>query len=290
MEDFVSSNLNIPKSVAIIMDGNGRWAIKRGLPRSLGHREGAKALENLIPEVGKLGIKYITVYAFSTENWKRPDNEIESLMQLFKAYAPRLLSKALSNNVRIRFIGDRTRFKYDVRKLMDELEIKTQAQTGLNFVIAANYGGRDEIRRAALKFARDFVKKSCSQNVSGHTMAKTSGLKNPEMYPIRTDIDGLRDLDAEVTKASALKGQTDLPEILELTEKDFSSYLDTAFIPEPDLLIRTSGEMRLSNFLLWEIAYSEIIVTDCLWPDFNREELVKCIKKYNQRNRRFGGV
>ena len=237
------NDLHIPESVAIIMDGNGRWAKKRGLPRTMGHKEGCKAIEALVPEAGKLGIKYLTVYAFSTENWKRSEEEVTGLMNLFRYYAMRLLKNAKENNVRIRMIGDRSRFPKDIIESINKLEEETRDNTGLNFVVAANYGGRDEIRRAAMKY-RD-----------------------------------------EVLRAKEL-GE----DISELSEADFAKYLDTAEVPDPDLLIRTSGELRLSNFLIWQCAYSEIVITDTLWPDFNRDELVKCIEEYNKRNRRFGGV
>lgn len=237
------NDLHIPESVAIIMDGNGRWAKKRGLPRTMGHKEGCKAIEALVPEAGKLGIKYLTVYAFSTENWKRSEEEVSGLMNLFRYYAMRLLKNAKENNVRIRMIGDRSRFPKDIIDSINKLEEETRDNTGLNFVVAANYGGRDEIRRAAMKY-RDVVLR-----------AKELG----------TDIS-------------------------ELSEADFAKYLDTAEVPDPDLLIRTSGELRLSNFLIWQCAYSEIVITDTLWPDFNKDELVKCIEEYNKRNRRFGGV
>lgn len=237
-------NLHIPESVAIIMDGNGRWAKKRGLPRTMGHKEGCKAIEALVPEAGKLGIKYLTVYAFSTENWKRSEEEVTGLMNLFRYYAGRLLKSAKENNVRIRMIGDRSRFPQDIIDAINNLESETCDNTGLNFVVAANYGGRDEIRRAVIKYS-----------------------------------DALRD-----------KGDLDSLEQRELTEAEFAKFLDTDGIPDPDLLIRTSGELRLSNFLIWQCAYSEIVITDTLWPDFNGAELIKCIEEYNKRNRRFGGV
>jgi len=232
--------INVPGSVALIMDGNGRWAKKRGLPRTAGHKEGAKTVEKLLPEVGKLGIRYFTVYAFSTENWNRSPEEVDALMQLFRLYAPRLLKMAVRNNVRVRFIGDRNRFDRDIIQLMDGLEKDTEANTGLCFAVAANYGGRDEIRRAAAAFAED-VK---------------AGKADPAA----------------------------------LDEQLFKQYLDTHDIPDPDLIIRTSGEYRLSNFLLWEAAYAEYVATDVLFPDFDREELIRCIEAYNCRHRRFGGV
>ena len=237
--------LHIPESVAIIMDGNGRWAKKRGLPRTFGHKEGCKAIEALVPEAGKLGIKYLTVYAFSTENWKRSAEEVGGLMDLFRYYAGRLLKNAKENNVRIRMIGDRRRFPEDIIASINKLEEETKDNTGLTFVVAANYGGRDEIRRAAMRYASDYA--AAHEGTDEH-------------------------------------GETGL------TEAAFAEYLDTAGIPDPDLLIRTSGELRLSNFLIWQCAYSEIVITDTLWPDFNRDELVRCIEEYNKRNRRFGGV
>lgn len=237
-------NLHIPESVAIIMDGNGRWAKKRGLPRTMGHKEGCKAIEALVPEAGKLGIKYLTVYAFSTENWKRSEEEVTGLMNLFRYYAGRLLKSAKENNVRIRMIGDRSRFPQDIIAAINNLESETKDNTGLNFVVAANYGGRDEIRRAVIKYSNALQDEG-----------------NPE---------------------------TCKPN--ELTEAGFARFLDTEGIPDPDLLIRTSGELRLSNFLIWQCAYSEIVITDTLWPDFDGAELLKCIEEYNKRNRRFGGV
>lgn len=233
-------NKKIPASVAIIMDGNGRWAKKRGLPRTMGHKEGCKAVEQIIEDAGEIGIRYLTVYAFSTENWKRSEEEVSGLMQLFRFYASRLLSRAKANNVRIRMIGDKRRFPQDIIDSIGRLEEETKNNTGLTFTMAANYGGRDEIRRAAMRYAKD---------------AK-AGRVNPE----------------------------------ELTEDGFAAYLDTAGIPDPDLLIRTSGELRLSNFLLWQCAYSEIVVMDVLWPDFNKETLLEAIDIYHHRNRRYGGV
>ncbi|MBQ8934545.1 MAG: di-trans,poly-cis-decaprenylcistransferase [Lachnospiraceae bacterium] len=246
------SELQIPASVAIIMDGNGRWAKKRGLPRTFGHKEGCKAIEALIPEAGKLGIRYLTVYAFSTENWKRSEEEVSGLMDLFRYYASRLLKSAKEHNVRIRMIGDRRRFPQDIIDAINMLEQETRENTGLTFVMAANYGGRDELRRAAMRYAK----------------ALQEGTVPPEAFAGKN---------AKVPEG-------------ELTEEGFAAYLDTAGIPDPDLVIRTSGELRLSNFLVWQAAYSEIVITDTLWPDFNIEELKKCIEEFNHRNRRFGGV
>ncbi|MDO4264889.1 MAG: isoprenyl transferase [Eubacteriales bacterium] len=242
MNDTDLSKLQIPEHVAIIMDGNGRWAKKRGLPRTFGHKEGCKTVEQTVEDAARLGIRYLTVYAFSTENWKRSEEEVGALMQLFRYYMVRLLDVATKNNVRVKMIGDRRRFPEDIRKGIEKLEDQTAEATGLTFVIAVNYGGRDELRRAALAFAQD-VK------------------------------DGKREAD----EAS-------------FTEADLAGYLDTSFMPDPDLLIRTSGELRLSNFLLWQCAYSEIVVTDVLWPDFNRDVLIDAIAQFNQRSRRYGGV
>lgn len=233
-------NLVIPEHVAIILDGNGRWAKKRGLPRSLGHKEGCKVVEKTVEDAARLGIKYLTVYGFSTENWKRSTEEVGALMQLFRYYMVRLLKIAKANNVRVLMIGERSRFDKDIIEGINRLEDETKDNSGLTFVIAVNYGGRDEIVRAVKKIMADAAQKKA------------------------------------------------LPE--DMNEETFASYLDTAKIPDPDLLIRTSGELRLSNYLLWQLAYTELYVTDCLWPDFNMEELKKAIAAYNSRERRFGGV
>lgn len=234
------SDLNIPEHVALILDGNGRWAKKRGLPRTAGHKQGCVTVEQTVEDAARLGIKYLTVYGFSTENWKRSTEEVGALMQLFRYYLKRLLKIAKANNVRVKMIGDRTRFDRDIIQGIDTLERETKDNSGMTFVIAVNYGGRDEITRAVKKMMED-----CREG--------------------RLEADSV-------------------------TEQVVASYLDTAGIPDPDLLIRTSGEIRLSNYLLWQLAYSEIIVTDCLWPDFNKEELLKAIAQYNKRDRRFGGV
>jgi undecaprenyl diphosphate synthase len=230
----------IPKHVALILDGNGRWAKKRGLPRPAGHKAGCVTVEKTVEIAARMGIRYLTVYGFSTENWKRSSEEVGALMQLFRYYMVRLLKVASANNVRVRMIGDRTRFARDIIDGIGRLENETRENTGLTFVIAVNYGGRDEITRAMKKMAQD-------------------------------------------VKAGNLEAQA-------ISEETVASYLDTAGIPDPELLIRTSGELRLSNYLLWQLAYTEIYVTDCLWPDFNREEFVKAIAAYNKRDRRFGGV
>ena len=232
--------MKIPQHVAIILDGNGRWAKSKGMPRNYGHTVGAKNVETVCQTAHDMGIKYLTLYAFSTENWKRSAEEVGALMQLFRFYMVRLLKVASANNVRVKMIGDRTRFDQDIIDGINRLESETKDNTGLTFVIAVNYGGRDEITRAMKKLAAD-----CA-----------AGKQDPE----------------------------------EITEQVVASYLDTAGMPDPDLLIRTSGELRLSNYLLWQLAYTEIYVTECLWPDFDQEELEKAIMAYNRRDRRYGGV
>lgn len=240
IQDMVIPDMVIPEHVAIILDGNGRWAKKRGLPRSLGHKEGCVTLEKTVEDSARLGIKYLTVYGFSTENWKRSSDEVGALMQLFRYYMVRLLKVAKANNVRVSMIGDQQRFDRDIVEGINKLEQETKDNTGLTLVIAVNYGGRDEIVRATRNIMKD------------------------------------------------VKEGNVLPE--EMDETMFQSYLDTAKIPDPDLLIRTSGELRLSNYLLWQLAYTELYVTDCYWPDFNIDEMKKAIAAYNSRERRFGGV
>ena len=230
----------LPRHIAVIMDGNGRWAKKRGLPRSMGHKEGCVTVEKTVEIAARMGIEYLTVYGFSTENWKRSAEEVGALMQLFRFYAKRLLAMAEKNNIRVRMIGERSRFAPDIVGAINVLEEKTKKNTGMTFVIAVNYGSRDEITRAVRKIMTD--------------------VENGKIAPE------------------------------DMTEKVFASYLDTAGIPDPDLMIRTSGELRLSNYLLWQLAYSELYVTECLWPDFNKEELLNAIRQYNKRERRFGGV
>lgn len=233
-------DLVIPGHVAIILDGNGRWAKKRGLPRSMGHKEGCVTVEKMVEVAARMGIEYLTVYGFSTENWTRSAEEVGALMQLFRYYMVRLLKVAKANHVRVRMIGDRSRFDRDIIDGINRLESETAGNTGLTFVIAVNYGSRDEITRMIRRLVQEGI----------------DGTLKP----------------ADINEALV------------------ASCLDTGNMPDPDLLIRTSGEIRLSNYLLWQLAYTEIYVTDCLWPDFNREELVKAIVAYNKRNRRFGGV
>lgn len=234
------TTLSIPNHVAIILDGNGRWAKKRLLPRNLGHKAGAKAVEDICEDAWNLGIKYLTVYAFSTENWKRPEDEVNALMKLLRNYLTDCIERSNKNNMRVRVIGEKSGLSQDIRDRIEELEKVTEKNTGLNFTIAINYGSRDEITRAV------------------RTIAKRAAAG--EINPDSIDIDII------------------------------SESLDTKGIPDPDLLIRTSGEERLSNFLLWQLAYTEFYFTDVLWPDFDKKELERAIEKYNGRERRFGGV
>lgn len=230
--------MNIPNHVAIILDGNGRWAKAKGMPRNYGHVQGAKTVEVICEEAYKMGIQYLTVYAFSTENWNRPQDEVDALMKLLRNYMKTCLKTAEKNNMCVRVIGDKTRLDEDIRNRIDELERATVNNTGLHFQIALNYGGRDEIVRAVKRLA-DEVKE---------------GRLNAE----------------------------------EITEQLISDTLDTKGIPEPDLLIRTCNEQRISNFLLWQLAYTEFYFTPVAWPDFSKEELEKAVEAYNHRDRRYG--
>ena len=232
--------MNIPNHVAIILDGNGRWAKAKGMPRNYGHVQGAKNVEVICEEAYRMGISYLTVYAFSTENWNRPQDEVDALMRLLRNYMKTCLKTAAKNNMCVRVIGDKTRLDEDIRKRIDELEKATARNTGLHFQIALNYGGRDEIRRAAVKIAR---------------MVKEG------------------ELDAD-----------------RITEDLISDSLDTAGIPDPDLLIRTCNEERISNFLLWQLAYTEFYFTPVAWPDFSKAELEKAVEAYNHRDRKYGLV
>ena len=232
--------LNVPEHVAVIMDGNGRWAKKRFLPRNYGHAEGAKALEAICENCDKLGIKHLTVYAFSTENWKRSVEEVTGIMNLFRKYLVDSIERSNNANMKVNLIGKREGLPEDIVQKMNDLERATANNTGLQFHIAINYGGRDEITRAVKKIAAD-VK---------------AGKINPD----------------------------------DITEQTITDNLDTRELPDPDLLIRTSGEQRLSNYLPWQLAYTEFYFTDTYWPDFSKEELIKAFEKYNKRERRFGGV
>ncbi len=232
--------LNIPAHIAVILDGNGRWAKKRHMPRTYGHKVGSQVVEDMLYIVDEYGVKYFTVYAFSTENWKRSEEEVSILMSILRLYLKDCVKKSMKNNVRCRVIGKREGLSKDIIESICVLEETTKNNTGLNFTIAINYGGRDEITRA--------IKKIASQIEEG-TMSAS-----------------------------------------DITEQTINSNLDTCELPDPDLLIRTSGEERLSNYLPWQLAYTEFYFTDTLWPDFNEEELIKAFEKYNKRERRFGGV
>ncbi|MCH5259053.1 MAG: isoprenyl transferase [Lachnospiraceae bacterium] len=232
--------MKIPNHVAIILDGNGRWAKSKGMPRNYGHVQGAKTVEVICEEAYRMGIQYLTVYAFSTENWNRPSDEVKALMGLLRDYMKTCLKTAAKNNMCVRIIGDKTGLDEDIRSRMEELEQATKGNTGLHFQIAINYGGRDEIVRAVRKLA-----------------------------------DAVADGSLQVD---------------EITEAALSDTLDTHGLPEPDLLIRTCNEQRISNFLLWQLAYTEFYFTPVAWPDFSKEELEKAIEAYNKRDRRYGLV
>ena len=230
----------IPQHIAIILDGNGRWAKAKGMPRNYGHTAGARNVETVCQATHDLGVKYVTMYAFSTENWNRPEGEVEALMKLLESYLKNCIKTADKNNMRVRVIGDTTRLSERFQERIRELEAASAKNDGLNLQIAINYGSRDEMTRAMRRMSEDVA----------------AGKRKPE----------------------------------EITESVFEEYLDTAGIPDPDLLIRTSGELRLSNFLLWQLAYSEFYFTDVPWPDFHKEELERAIEAYNKRDRRFGGL
>ena len=230
----------LPKHVGIIMDGNGRWAQQRGLPRSVGHKEGAKKFKQIAKYCNRIGLQYLTVYAFSTENWKRPALEIKALMILFKQYLQEALEEFKVENIKIQFLGDTSVFSKDLQKLIAETREAAKGQTGMVLNIAMNYGGRAELVSAVRKIAAKAADGSLSPD----------------------DVD-----DALI-----------------------SQYLDTAGQPDPDLIIRPSGEFRTSNFLLWQSAYAEYLFMDILWPDFTPEDLETALDEYAHRNRRFGGV
>ncbi len=232
--------MNIPQHVAIILDGNGRWAAKRGMPRNYGHTQGAKTVEKICEDAYKLGVKYLTVYAFSTENWNRPQSEVDALMKLLRNYMKTCNKTATKNNMSVRVIGDKSKLDEDLQKSIANLEESSRNNDGLKFQVAINYGGRDEIVRAMKQLITD---------------------KEENKFTIDN-----------------------------IDEEMIAKYLDTKDIPDPDLLIRTSGELRLSNFLLWQLAYAEFYITDVLWPDFTKEELVKAFEQYNSRDRRYGGM
>ncbi|MCR5597080.1 MAG: isoprenyl transferase [Lachnospiraceae bacterium] len=229
----------IPRHIAVILDGNGRWAKAKGLPRKLGHVQGAKTIEEVCELMWNHGVEYFTVYAFSTENWKRSEEEVSALMTILREYMVKSIQRANDNNMRVRIIGEKSRLAKDIQESIAALEQATAENTGLKFTIAINYGSRDEITRAVRRIAS-------------------------------------RAADGEISAEG-------------ITEDMISAELDTAGYPDPDLLIRTSGEQRISNFLLWQCAYSEFYFTDVLWPDFGEKDLVAALEAYAGRDRRYGG-
>lgn len=232
--------MNVPNHIAIILDGNGRWAKAKGMPRGYGHIKGCANLEQVCYDIKDLGVKYLTVYAFSTENWKRSREEVDGLMKLFRSYLKKCIKISRDNKMKIKIIGDISAFAPDIQESIRKLEDFSKDYDELYFQIAMNYGSRDEITRGMKKMAQDVA--------DGNLMPA------------------------------------------QITEDTISGYLDTAGVPDPDLLIRTSGEQRLSNFLMWQLAYTEFYFTDIAWPDFHKAELIQAIEKYNQRDRRYGGV
>jgi undecaprenyl diphosphate synthase len=228
-----------PRHVAVIMDGNGRWAAERGLPRVEGHRQGVETVRQVVEASIELGITHLTLFSFSSENWSRPDQEIYDLFGLLRRFVRRDLAELHKNGVKIRVVGSRNGLEDDILRMLDDAVELTKDNTTLTLVIAFNYGGRDEIARAAQRIAEDAKK----------------DILAPE----------------------------------DVTQDGFAAYLDTAGLPDPDLLIRTSGELRLSNFLLWQLAYAEFVFVDAYWPDFTKEQFEAAIAEYQRRNRRFGG-
>lgn len=229
----------IPQHIAIIMDGNGRWAKKRGLPRTAGHKQGAENIRKIAIACNDLGVKALTCYAFSTENWKRPESEVDYLCKLPKLFFNRYLAELKKNNIKVTFLGEIERFPEETRNVITSAVEQTSMNTGLILCLAVNYGSQREITLAARKYAQDVVEGRAPADIS---------------------------------------------------EEAFGHYMMTEGMPELDLMIRTSGEQRISNFLLWQLAYAELIFTPVAWPDFSKEELNKCIDEFNHRNRRFGGL
>ena len=236
----MDTELKIPHHVAIIMDGNGRWAKAKGKPRTYGHTEGAKRVADVTRAAGEMGVKYVTLYAFSTENWNRAEEEVTALMKLFRGYLKTCVKDADENNMRIRVIGDRTRLAQDIQDSIDYVEKHTEAYDGVTLTLAINYGGRDELTRAVRKIADEAA-------------------------------------------AGSIKTE-------DITEDMISAHLDAPDIPDPDLLIRTCGEERISNFLLWQLAYTEFYFTDIAWPEFDGDRLRQAIEAYSARDRRFGNA
>ena len=236
----MEENLKIPRHVAIILDGNGRWARAKGMPRNYGHVQGAKTVEVICEEAYRMGIQYLTVYAFSTENWNRPKDEVDALMKLLRNYMKTCLTTAEKNRMCVRVIGDKTKLAPDLQESIARLEEATKNNDGLHFQVAINYGGRDEIVRAVKKLGQ--------------------------------------------------RVQEGKLEAQDINEEMLNSALDTGDLPDPDLLIRTCNEQRISNFLLWQLAYTEFYFTPVAWPDFSKEELLKAVEAYNKRDRKYGGL
>lgn len=232
--------MSVPQSLAIIMDGNGRWAKAQGKPRTYGHKVGAENVEKICRAAHDLGIKYLTLYAFSTENWKRPESEVKTLMTLLNTYLNKCMKTCRRDNMRFKVIGDKTGLSKELQETIEKLEDYSSDLTGLTLILAINYGSRDEMRRGFIKAAK--------------------------------------------------KAESEGRDVSELTEEEISDSLDTAGIPDPDFMIRTSGEQRLSNFLMWQLSYSEFYFTEVAWPEFDEEELKKAIEVYEMRHRRFGAV
>lgn len=236
----MGEELRMPKHVAIILDGNGRWARSKGMPRNYGHVQGAKTVETICEEAYRMGIRYLTVYAFSTENWNRPQEEVDALMKLLRNYMKTCLQTAKKNRMCVRVLGEKSRLDEDIRARIAQLEEATRDNDGLHFQIAINYGGRDELVRAARKLG--------------------DKIQRGELLPD------------------------------DVTEETITELLDTTGIPDPDLLIRTCNEQRISNFLLWQLAYTEFYFSPVPWPDFTKEELQKAVEAYNHRERKYGGL
>lgn len=229
----------IPRHIAIIMDGNGRWAKAKGMPRTAGHKEGAENIRRIAIACNDLKVEALTLYAFSTENWKRPESEVDYLCKLPKFFFHQYLKELIKNNIRVTFLGEVERFPKETQDVVNRAVEATKDNTGLNLCLAINYGSRRELLLAAKAYAKDIV-------------------------------NGVADFDLE--------------------EDGFANYLMSKHMPDVDLMIRTSGEERISNFMLWQIAYAELIFTPVAWPDFTKEELHRAIETYQQRNRRFGGL
>ncbi len=353
---------NIPQHVAIILDGNGRWAKAKGMPRNYGHMQGAKAVEDILVDARDIGIKYLTVYAFSTENWTRPEAEVSALMTILRNYLKTSIKKSMKNNVRCRVIGDKSGLSEDIQEAIRELEEATAGNTGLTFTIAINYGSRDEITRAVRKVAekvqngeitaaavedilvdaRDIgikyltvyafstenwtrpeaevsalmtilrnylktsIKKSMKNNVRCRVIGDKSGLSEDIQEAIReleeatagnTGLTftiainyGSRDEITRAVRKVAEKVQNGEITAADITQDMIAENLDTNYLPDPDLLIRTCNEQRISNYLLWQCAYSEFYFTEVAWPDFDKEQLLKAVEAYGNRTRKFGGL